>query len=70
MVTLHPQYLTDTAGQKLVVLTVSEYNSILEELETLNDVRLNDEAKQTDTGERIPMEDAFRQIEEQRKGKA
>ena len=67
MVIVHPQYITDTAGEKLVVLPVNEFNNIMDELEEAEDVRLYDEAKKNDSGERIPMEDAFKMIEAQRK---
>ncbi len=67
MLTIHPEYITDHAGQKMVMLPVAEFNSILEELEEMDDVRLYDEAKMNDTGERIPMEEAFRMIEAIRK---
>jgi PHD/YefM family antitoxin component YafN of YafNO toxin-antitoxin module len=69
MVMVHPQYITDTAGQKLVVLPISEFNSIMDELEDLEDIRLYDEAKKNDTGERIAMGDAFEMIEAKRKNK-
>ena len=69
MVMVHPQYITDSAGEKLVVLPINEFNSIMEELEDIEDVRLYDEAKKNDTGERIPMEDAFKMIEAKRKNK-
>ncbi len=41
-----------------------------EELEELEDIRLYEEAKKNDTGERIPMNEAFRMIEEKRKNKS
>ena len=63
MISVHPQFITDTAGEKLVILPISEFNSIMEELEDAEDVRLYDEAKNGDTGERITMEDAFKIIE-------
>jgi PHD/YefM family antitoxin component YafN of YafNO toxin-antitoxin module len=69
MVTVHPQYITDTAGKQLVVLSISEFNSIMEELEEIEDVRLYDEIKKNDTGERIPMDEAFKVIEANRKKK-
>ncbi|MGY4539250.1 PHD/YefM family antitoxin component YafN of YafNO toxin-antitoxin module [Mucilaginibacter sp. UYNi724] len=54
MLTVHPQYLKDSNGDNsLVVLPVSEFNSIIEELEELEDVRLFDEAAKDDTGEPI-----------------
>jgi len=66
MLTLHPQYIKDTAGKSLVVLPQNEFDILLEELEELEDIRLYDEAKKNDTGERIPMEDAFKVIEAKR----
>lgn len=67
MVTIHPQFITDNAGKKLsVVLPIKEFNNILEELEELEDIRLYDEAKKNDKGERIPMEEAFKMIESKR----
>ncbi|MES2701962.1 MAG: hypothetical protein V4649_04940 [Bacteroidota bacterium] len=69
MVILHPQYITDTAGEKLVVLPIAEFNSIIDELEEIEDVRLYDEAKKNDTGERISMDDAFKIIEAERNSK-
>ena len=39
----------------------------MEELDELEDIRLYDEAKKNDTGERIPAEEAFRMIEENRR---
>jgi len=69
MITLNPQYIKDTAGYYLVVLLQKEFDKIIEELEDLEDIRLYDEAKKNDTGERIPMEEAFRMIEAKRKNK-
>lgn len=57
MVTLHPQYITDTAGKKLVILPQDEFKSMLEELENSEDVRLFDEAKKEDDGTRISFTD-------------
>ena len=45
MLAIHPQYITDTAGKKLVVLPQKEFDIIMEELEDLEDVRLYDESK-------------------------
>lgn len=45
MFTLHPQYIKDTAGKNLVVLPQNEFESLLKELEELDDVRAYDEAK-------------------------
>lgn len=58
MVDVHPQYIKDAKGNKsLVVLPVKEFESIMEELEELEDIRLYDEAKEEDTGERILFSD-------------
>jgi len=70
MLIVHPQYITDTAGKSLVILPQNEFDDLMEELEELEDIRLYDEAKKNDTGERIPMEDAFKMIESNRKKNA
>ena len=54
MITIHPQYINDTNGNKsMVILPVKEFETIMEELEDLEDVRLYDQAKKEDTGERL-----------------
>jgi PHD/YefM family antitoxin component YafN of YafNO toxin-antitoxin module len=70
MLTVHPQYIKDTAGKSLVILPQNEFDSLMEELEDLEDIRIYDEAKKNDTGERIPMEDAFKMVEAKREKKA
>ncbi len=68
MLVVHPQYIKDANGEKsLVVLPAKEFDSLMEELEEMEDVRLYDEAKKNDTGERISMEEAFKIIEAKRK---
>ncbi len=68
MISIHPQYIKDANGNmSLVILTAKEFESIIEELEDVEDVRLYDEAKKTDNGERISMSDAFKMIESNRK---
>jgi hypothetical protein len=67
MLTLHPQYIKDTAGKSLVVLPQHEFDILMEELDELEDIRLYDEAKKNDTGERVPMEEALKIIEANRK---
>jgi hypothetical protein len=58
MITLHPQYITDKEGNKIsVVLPISDFNSILEQLDELADIKLYDEAKKEDNGERILFSD-------------
>jgi len=63
---LHPQYITDTAGNNLVVLSQQEFDAIMEELEELEDIRRYDQAKRNDDGERIPIEQVFATIEANR----
>jgi hypothetical protein len=64
--TLHPQYLTDTAGKKLVVLPLDEYKALLEHLEELEDILAYDEAKKSEC-EWVDAEKAFEEIEKKRK---
>lgn len=68
VMTLHPQYVTDSNGKAVsVLLPMKEFKSILEELEDLEDIKLYDKAKKNDDGVRIPMDEAFRKIEAKRK---
>jgi PHD/YefM family antitoxin component YafN of YafNO toxin-antitoxin module len=54
MITVHPQYIKDAEGNKsLVVLSAKEFDALMEELEELEDIKLFDETKKEDTGERI-----------------
>jgi PHD/YefM family antitoxin component YafN of YafNO toxin-antitoxin module len=54
MISVQPQYITDHSGKKIsVVLSIQDYEALLEELELLEDVKLYDEAKKEDTGDRI-----------------
>ncbi|NIJ54384.1 hypothetical protein [Dyadobacter arcticus] len=51
MLTVHPQYIKDSNGNKsMVVIPAAEFDSLMEELE---DIRLYNEAKKEDKGERI-----------------
>jgi len=55
---VNPQYITDNTGRKIsVVLPMKDFKTIMEELEELEDIRLYDEAKKEDTGERILFSD-------------
>ena len=69
MIAIHPQYIKDTAGKNLVILPQKEFDTIMEELEDIEDVRLYDKAKSEVTGERILMEEVFKMIEAKRKSK-
>lgn len=70
MIALHPQYIKDANGNNsMVVLPAEEFERLLEELEDDDDVRMYDQAKKDDTGERIPMEEVFRLLDEKHKVK-
>ncbi|GGC39005.1 hypothetical protein GCM10011386_33920 [Parapedobacter defluvii] len=57
MIALNPQYITDTAGNRLVVLRDAEFEKLLQELEELEDIRLYDEVKKSDNGTRTSLEE-------------
>ena len=64
MLTVHPQYIKDADGNKsLVVLPTDEFEAIMEELDEIEDIRLYDEAKKADTGERILLTDYMKNRE-------
>ncbi len=57
MKTINPQYIKNSKGEKtLVVLQVEEFDALMEELEELEDIRLFDEAKKEDFGERVLLD--------------
>ena len=62
---IHPQFITDTAGKKLVVLPANEFDMMMEELEGLEDIHLYDEAK-ADNEPSVPIDEAFASIEAKR----
>ena len=67
MLTLHPHYITDTAGNKIsVVLPIKDFKAIMEELEEMEDIKLYDEAKKSNEPS-VPIDVAFKQIEAKRK---
>jgi len=46
MLTINPKYITDQAGNKIsVVISVPEFESIMEKLEEIEDVQLYDKVK-------------------------
>jgi PHD/YefM family antitoxin component YafN of YafNO toxin-antitoxin module len=60
------RYITDSEGNRLgVLLSLEEYQYLLDELEELNDIRAYDAAKQSDD-EVISFEQATTEIESQR----
>ena len=43
---LHPQYITDEQGKRVsVILSIQQWQEMLDELEELTDIRLYDEVK-------------------------
>lgn len=62
-----PQFLTDEKGQRVaVVISIEDYEKILEELEDLDDIRAYEEAKAAgDTA--VPFDEAVARIERHRK---
>ncbi|MBK6994890.1 MAG: hypothetical protein IPH31_08160 [Lewinellaceae bacterium] len=61
MMTLTPHYITDEQGHKIsVVLTMEEFEQLLEELEELEDIRLYDEVKNRQE-ERMDFKEYLRQ---------
>lgn len=68
MLDLHPQYIIDTAGKKMVILQMKEFKTIIEELEELEDIKLYDKVK-AEKNILIPIENAFKQINSKRSSK-
>ena len=66
MIAIHPQYINDTAGKKLVILPAKEFNAIIEELEELEDIKRYDAAKKRKQVF-VDADTAFKQIEAKRK---
>jgi hypothetical protein len=66
MLSLKPQYITDAKGNKLsVILTVKDFQALIEEFEDLYDQRLYDEAK-ADNEPSIPIDEAFKLLDVKR----
>jgi PHD/YefM family antitoxin component YafN of YafNO toxin-antitoxin module len=57
MVAVHPQYITDTSGSKLVILSSKEFDSMIDALEELEDIKDYDEFKKNDDGKRVLLSD-------------
>ncbi len=66
MITITPQYIKDTAGKKLVIIPAKQFNSIMEELEDLEDIKRYDATKKKKQTF-VDAERAFKQIEAKRK---
>ena len=67
---MEARYIVDENGKRTgVILSVEEYERTIEALEDLEDVRLYDEAKaalQRGESEVVPLEQAMREIREDR----
>lgn len=58
MITIHPQFIKDANGNAtMVVLPAKEFDLIMEELDELEDIKLYDQAKKNDNGNRILFSD-------------
>jgi len=66
MIVINPQYIKDTGGEKLVVLPAKQFDSMMEELEDLEDIKRYDAAKKRKQSF-VDAETAFKQIEAKRK---
>lgn len=63
------QFLTNAKGKnKSVVIPIKTYEKLLDKLDELEDIRLYNEAKKNEEGY-IPIDEAFKIIEEKRKKK-
>jgi len=64
MVTVHPEYVVDKDKHpKAVLLPISEWEQVMEELEELDDIRAYDKAKASPQ-DSIPFDQAVREIQE------
>lgn len=63
------QYLTDAKGKKkAIVIPIKMYEKMIDKLDELEDIRLYNEAKKNEESY-IPIDEAFKIIEEKRKKK-
>ncbi len=67
MLAIHPQFITNKTGKKIsAVLPMKEFETIMEELEELEDIKLYDESK-NDNEPAISKNKAMAMIEAERK---
>ncbi len=60
---MNPQFIINDKGEKeAVILSLQEYEEMLEQIEELEDIKLYDQTKESES-EYIPSEQAFREIE-------
>jgi hypothetical protein len=65
MLTINPKYITDQAGNKIsVVISLKEFEAMVEKIEELEDIKLYDQVKNSDEPS-LPIDEAFK-ISEQR----
>ena len=61
---IHPRYIVDEKeGRQVVLLSLSEWQEVIEELEELDDIRAYDRARPEDQ-EQVPFDQAVREIDE------
>jgi len=66
MIAVHPEYVVDKENHpKAVLLPMTDWEKVVEELEELEDIRAYDKAKSV-PGESVPFEQAVREIERSR----
>jgi PHD/YefM family antitoxin component YafN of YafNO toxin-antitoxin module len=65
---IHPQYITDTVGKKLVVLPLKEFKNLMEDVEELEDIKAYDKAMKRKQ-EFIPLDTVISNINKSRKEK-
>jgi PHD/YefM family antitoxin component YafN of YafNO toxin-antitoxin module len=64
MATLHPKFIVDEHdGKQAVVLSLDDWNAILEDLDELDAIRAYDKAK-AKPHDAIPLDQAIKEIEE------
>ena len=64
MVTLHPEYVVDEQQhRKGVLISVAEWDQVVDALEELDEIRAFDEAK-AEPQDVVPLEQAVREIQE------
>ena len=62
-----PQFLTDDKGQRMaVVISIEDYEKIVEELEDLEDIRAYEEAKASGSNP-VPFDEAVTRLNRDRK---
>ena len=55
MIAIHPQYINDNNGKKMVILLKKEFDTLMELLDEVEDVEIYDQAKKEDKGKRIEL---------------